>query len=262
MNIQSLLETMFQSGMVIGPAVGGALYGLGGFPTPFVTVGIVSMIVGFMIFTVIESQNGEFLTCDQNNTLTQMYLYSASTAADETDATNVKRMTFTDIVISPGILIFMNGIFVYVATLAYFESTLAITLIPFKLAPFEVAGMFLISAAVQLTCSQISSRIITRIGREVEFTIGGMILMMISLVISGPMWPIRADNTIPMVIMRQIIFGVGSGALMTSTFAGGKKEMEGYGFTSDEQNNSIFAAAFAAMTSLGCVRCGIIIQCS
>lgn len=131
------------------------------------------------------------------------------------------------------------------------ESTLAIDLYPFGLTASQVGGIFLVAAAVQLTSSQIWAHAMQKWDREVEFVIMGLILFLISSALSGPMWPIPVHNSIIIVIFRQIFFGFCSGALLNGTFAGGKKEMERYGFQTVTENNTIFAAGYQTSLSLG-----------
>ncbi|XP_023235724.1 MFS-type transporter SLC18B1-like [Centruroides sculpturatus] len=53
--IVSLLETIFGFGMIIGPTIGGALYQIGGYATPFMTSGCLLLIGSFVSFLIIPS---------------------------------------------------------------------------------------------------------------------------------------------------------------------------------------------------------------
>ena len=54
----AILETFFGIGMIMGPTVGGALYEVGGFTLPFVSLG--SVLVGAAIFCAIVLPNSRY----------------------------------------------------------------------------------------------------------------------------------------------------------------------------------------------------------
>lgn len=56
-DFQASLETFFGLGLIVGPTVGGALYSVGGYTTPFAVMGSILFIAGIMTYFALPKHN-------------------------------------------------------------------------------------------------------------------------------------------------------------------------------------------------------------
>lgn len=59
LSFQASLETFFGLGLIVGPTLGGALYSIGGYTTPFAVLGSTLFLAAVMTALVLPKQTSE-----------------------------------------------------------------------------------------------------------------------------------------------------------------------------------------------------------
>ena len=100
----------------------------------------------------------------------------------------------------------------------------------FGLTPAGIGGAFMLAAAIQLVASSLWGMAIAKVKYEQVFALTGQIIAITASMLSGPMWPIPFVDSIPLILVRQVLLGLSQGPIFTASVTVGQKEMIRSGF--------------------------------
>ena len=114
--------------------------------------------------------------------------------------------------------------------------------------------MFLLSGIFYVIAAQTSGWLIRYYEERVyPLILLGFLCAAITCILSGPMFPLPLHTSVPLDIVRQILFGIASGPVMVGTFSAGKREMAESGITITPSSSAAFSAIYQSAFSGGYV---------
>jgi len=116
------LETFFGLGIIAGPTIGGALYEVGGYTLPFVSLGVFLLVGSVVTFFILPNQDSEVFSDKVPSMLSVLKI--------------------------PAITIAAMSLFVSAASIGFLSATLEPHLRQFNLTPFQIGLLFVVNGAV------------------------------------------------------------------------------------------------------------------
>jgi len=221
----AILETFFGIGMILGPTVGGALYQVGGFTLPFVTLGGVLVCATIFCFFILPSSH------------------------EDSRSDNEKPSALQALKV-PSIVMAMYSVACSACSLGFIQATLEPHLRDFKLTPLVVGSMFVISGGTYgfsaplwgLICDRKPPKLVTSVGA---------ICILIGFSIMGPLPFFHLEKTIPIIIVGLVFHGLGLGAEVVAGFADAHKSAIASGFPDTIDTYGLVSGLWTSTFALG-----------
>lgn len=202
----SVLEIFYGLGLAIGPTVGGGLYELGGFLTPFIVLGSTMLLSAFITWILLP--NSEHIESESE--------YNVA-----------------DLMKTPEILLSMFAALCASANVGFIDVTLEPHLHPFGLRPTYVGLLFFWTGASYAVFAPTWGRIADRGFHHRYIVLLGGISVIIAFIMIGPAPFIPAEPSIAFISISLVMQGLGFGALMIASFTGAQKDAVLLGFPND-----------------------------
>lgn len=223
------METFFGMGLIVGPTVGGALYELGGYTLPFVSLGSVLLCAAIMTSCCLPSSGAEANSESQNS-----------------------RGQFLAALRLPSIILACFAIMSASISIGFLQATLEPHLRPLHLSPLKLGLMFVLNGSTYaLTAPCWGWLCDKRLAPRVVTTFGAVVVV-ISFMFVGPMPFLALETTLPLCITSLVIHGVGFGAELVSTFAGAHRDVLANGFPDDLNTYGLVSGIWTSTFALGC----------
>lgn len=221
----AILETFFGIGMILGPTVGGALYQVGGFTLPFVTLGGVLVCATIFCFFILPSSH------------------------EDSRSDNEKPSALQALKV-PSIVMAMYSVACSACSLGFIQATLEPHLRDFNLTPLVVGSMFVISGGTYgfsaplwgLICDRKPPKLVTSVGA---------ICILIGFSIMGPLPFFHLEKTIPIIIVGLVFHGLGLGAEVVAGFADAHKSAIASGFPDTIDTYGLVSGLWTSTFALG-----------
>ncbi|XP_063837708.1 MFS-type transporter SLC18B1-like [Ostrinia nubilalis] len=231
------LETFFGLGLIVGPTLGGALYGLGGYTLPFAVLGSALFCAALMSCLVLPRGN------------------------DDEDVKPTGGPTMISLLKVPGVFIAAISIICTSMSIGFLQATLEPHLRPFHFSPAVLGLMFVINGGVYAgsapcwgwLCDRpfFKPKYVTAIG--CAFVAAGFMLI-------GPAPFIGNESQLWMTVTGLVLHGLGMGsqlvasfsdALSTAIASGLPNSIETYGLVSGMWTSTFALGAFIGPTVSG-----------
>uniref|UniRef100_A0A1B6CRM2 Major facilitator superfamily (MFS) profile domain-containing protein n=1 Tax=Clastoptera arizonana TaxID=38151 RepID=A0A1B6CRM2_9HEMI len=225
------LETFFGLGMIVGPTVGGALYQIGGYTTPFAVLGFVLFLAALMTYFVLPDHG------DQGEGVT-------NTAS------------LLEVLKIPGVILASVSIVVTSMSIGFLTATLEPHLRQFGLTPIVLGLMFVINGGVYaitapcwgwLCDNKISPKIVTLLG---------CILLFIAFSLIGPAPylscpEVGSQERLLMVIAGLVVHGLSIGAQLVASFTDALRTSIQNGFPNNLETYGMISGLWTSTFALG-----------
>ncbi|XP_003739013.3 MFS-type transporter SLC18B1 [Galendromus occidentalis] len=219
-----LLETCYGVAVVIGPAISGILYDIGGFPVPFLVIGgslLTLAIVGIFAFPSSLPRNDE-----------------------DGDENEMKLSSAWQFPIVVNVLCSLNTF----ALISFNEATLALRLYnKFGMTAGESGAVFLFVGGFYALSGLASGFMSKKVSEPRYFTALGQFTLVVAMILQAPL--LNFEQTTTHVYIAQIMLGLGSGPAYVCSYlqslrylGDGKETKETY---------AVLSAIFTPVTALG-----------
>ena len=224
----SMLITSFYIGMTIGPVIGGALFTIGGFILPFLTLAPNLLIVSLIFSRLLP------------NTIV--------TPANDDN----KSVSMFEIIKIPGIWIGLAGCCSFSFCQGVLQPTLAKHMETFGMTPQILSLMFIISPAINCMTSPLFGYLIQwGVKPRILITIGiAFNILCFGLIGPLPVYP-NLKPVLWMCVLALVFNGMSAGMLFTSGFSDPLQVIQREGYPSTEETNGIISSL-----SLAAALCG------
>lgn len=221
------LETCFGCGMIVGPTLGGALFEIGGYTLPFVTLGTMLLVAASVTYCILPSYNdfkGE--SESSGNILQLMKVPSISLAAYAIMAASI--------------------------SIGFLQATLEPHLRPFGLSPFKLGLMFMLNGATYGFFAPLWGWLCDKRLNPRWVVIFGALVVTTTFLMVGPA-PFISTNqiTLPLCIVALVLHGTGFGAELVATFTSAHRDALANGFPDDIQTYGLVSGMWTSTFALG-----------
>eukprot|EP00095_Tigriopus_kingsejongensis_P003951 maker-scaffold79_size400133-snap-gene-1.9 protein:Tk03951 transcript:maker-scaffold79_size400133-snap-gene-1.9-mRNA-1 annotation:"uncharacterized mfs-type transporter" len=245
----AILETFFGIGMICGPTVGGALYELGGFTLPFVTLG--GVLICATIFTSVILPN-----------------------PTQTVEDSLNKPSMIQALKVPSIIMASYSVSCAAASLGFLQATLEPHMRDFGLSPLLVGCLFVISGGcygeewqsfpTEMSLIPINRRVFCPTGISAPMwgffcdrkppkvaAFVGAVLIAAGFVLMGPLPFFPFQKSIPLIIGALVLHGIGLGAQVVSGFADAHKQALAAGFPDTIDTYGLISGLWTSVFALG-----------
>ncbi|XP_028037700.1 MFS-type transporter SLC18B1-like [Bombyx mandarina] len=230
------IETFFGLGLIVGPTLGGALYGLGGYSLPFAVLGSALFCAAVMSCFALPAYH------------------------DDEDLKPTGPTIFTLLRI-PGVLLSAISIISTSMSIGFLQATLEPHLRQFEFSPVILGLMFVINGGVYAASAPVWGWICDRPGMKPKYvTIIGCACVAIGFLLIGPAPFFDMPTILWVTVMGLVFHGLGIGsqlvasfsdALNTSIASGLPNSIETYGLVSGMWTSVFALGAFIGPTVSG-----------
>ncbi|XP_023221317.1 MFS-type transporter SLC18B1-like isoform X1 [Centruroides sculpturatus] len=222
--IYSGLETFLGLGLIAGPTLGGALYDLGGFELPFISIGVLILIDVVIMYIILPNPG----------------------------TLKLKGGNLLKFWANPTTILFASLVFTTFNCIGYNQSTLEPHLRDFQLSGVAVGSIFVISGGIYSITAPGWGWLCDRGFNNKLLAIVGCALMGTCYVLIGPAPFIPLDTSIALVCVSLMFFGLGTGGKLVSAFLGVLHHtVINRGFPTDVTTYGLVSSMVASSQSLG-----------
>ncbi|XP_045590438.1 MFS-type transporter SLC18B1 [Procambarus clarkii] len=221
------LETCFGLGMIVGPTLGGALFELGGYTLPFVTLGIMLLGAASLTYCILPSYSSEF----------------------KGDAPSEGNML--SLVKIPAIGLAAYAIIASSVSIGFLQATLEPHLRPLELSPFQMGLMFVLNGATYGLFAPLWGWLCDKCINPRIVVIFGAFVVTTSFILIGPAPFLPIPTTLPICIIALVLHGTGFGAELVATFTSAHRDAVANGFPDDIQTYGLVSGLWTSTFALG-----------
>ncbi|XP_046990959.1 MFS-type transporter SLC18B1-like [Schistocerca americana] len=219
------LEVFYGLGYIAGPSIGGVLYSLGGYVLPFVVMGSITALAGLLIYCILPPlEIGEDV--QQKGQLMKILKVPA---------------VVLDIICIIGTSMSMG----------FNSSTLEPHLREFKLPPFALGFVFIISGGIYALTAPFVGRLCDKRIYPKKLMAVGNILIIISFSLIGPAPFIPVPTKLWLCILGLIIHGFGIACTLVPCFIDALRSAVKWGMADDLTTYGLVSGIWAASFALG-----------
>ncbi|KAK0084730.1 hypothetical protein PV326_006183 [Microctonus aethiopoides] len=220
------LETFFGLGLIVGPTVGGALYQVGGYSTPFVVLGSALFLAAVMTAFVLPVHN-------------------------DMDQDAMSAGGFTKVLRIPGVMVATASIVVTSMSIGFLQATMEPHLRQFNFSPVVLGLMFVINGGIYALSAPAWGWLCDRRLRPKVVTFAGCILVMIGFSLIGPAPFIPSKTLIWLTICGLVIHGLGVSAQLVASFSDALATATSHGFLNNFETYGLISGLWTSAFALG-----------
>ncbi|XP_050723177.1 MFS-type transporter SLC18B1-like [Eriocheir sinensis] len=221
------LETCFGLGMIVGPTLGGALFELGGYTLPFVSLGCMLLAAASFTYCILPS-------------------YS-----DEPKNEEVKQGSMLSLIKIPAIGLAAYAIIASSISIGFLQATLEPHLRPLSLSPFQLGLMFVLNGATYGFFAPVWGFLCDKIINPRFVVIFGAFVVMTAFILIGPAPFLPIPTTLPICIIALVLHGTGFGAELVATFTSAHRDAVKNGFPDDISTYGLVSGMWTSTFALG-----------
>ena len=221
----AILEVFFGAGLAIGPTVGGALYELGGFVCPFVTIGALLVLSALVTGILLP----------------------------ETETTTPVQSEYTvpGLLEKPEMLISFLTVITSMSNIGFLDATLEPHLRQFSLSPGYIGLFFLITGLMYSLSAPVFGVLNDKWYCHRYLILCGSFLVVVAFLLMGPAPFVPLTPCIPLIIFSLFIQGIGFGALNVSSFVGAQRDAVLLGLPDDLSTFGLVSALWTSGLAFG-----------
>lgn len=225
------LETFFGLGLIVGPTVGGALYQVGGYTTPFVVLG------GALFLTAL------------------MTIFALPDHGDH-DLESQTGASLLEILRIPGVFLAAISIMVTSLTIGFLSATLEPHLRQFNLSPVVLGVMFVVNGGTYaLTAPCWGWLVDKKINPKVATVIGSVLLIVaFCLVGPAPFLPTLepgSNDLLLLITIGLVIHGLGIAAELVASFTDALRTVIALGYPNNIESYGLISGLWTSTFAFG-----------
>ncbi|CAH0393352.1 unnamed protein product [Bemisia tabaci] len=222
------LETFFGLGLIVGPTLGGALYQVGGFTTPFVTLGFLLFLSAAMTALVLPDHPEKDVNASHGSSLLQVLKI-------------------------PGVFLAACSIIVTSSSIGFLSATLEphLRASKFELSPIQLGLMFVINGGTYAVTAPCWGWVCDKLVSPKIITVLGSILLMISFCLIGPAPFLNLQTKLGITILGLVIHGLGIGTCLVASFTDALRTAIAHGFPNNLETYGLISGLWTSTFALG-----------
>ncbi|XP_014238865.1 MFS-type transporter SLC18B1-like [Trichogramma pretiosum] len=221
------LETFFGLGLIVGPTVGGALYQIGGYTTPFAVLGFALFMAAVITAFVLPVKNN---TEETSHNMEGKYM-------------KVLRI--------PGVMVASASIIATSMSIGFLQATLEPHLRKFELSPVVLGIMFVINGGTYAVTAPAWGWLCDKHARPKVATVAGCVLTVIGFGLIGPAPFIPSGTMLWVTISGLIIHGLGMSAQLVASFTDALRTAVDHGFPNNLETYGLISGLWTSTFALG-----------
>lgn len=222
----AIVETFFGIGLIAGPAVGGALYELGGFTLPFITLGLLLCTASVSVWYFLpEEEIGNRSTTEKSSVFVLLKRPRIFLAACTTAAASI--------------------------SVSFLQATLEPHIRPMNLTPLQIGLVFVSNGLTHAIAGPICGYSCDKGFPERAASTIGALIVVVSFLMIGPCPLLPIENSLPLCIAALSIHGLGFGVELVATFSGAQKEAIISGLPDDISTYGLVSGLWTTSFALG-----------
>ncbi|TRY70790.1 hypothetical protein TCAL_04819 [Tigriopus californicus] len=247
--IMSWTQTFFGLGYMMGPAVGAALYEVGGFKFPFLVVGSISTILSVSLYFTIPHMDDE----TRHVTL-------------RPDGQEQPRpvLGFRQVLSSFSLLLPFFDLFCTLCGNGVLESMLEPHLRQYKATTLDVGITFLIFGCCYMSGNVIFGTIADKVGNPTVFSVLGNCLFLLTFSLIGPVPFVPVKPSVILIQLMMACAGTAYASMVVSSFGRAHQRVIKMGFADDLDTRimitGLWMSAFALGNFVGPTFAGFLVQ--
>lgn len=220
------LETFFGLGLIVGPTVGGALYQVGGYTTPFAVMGSALFLAAIMTAFVLPEHADSAEDAQQGSSLLQVLKI-------------------------PGVLLAASSIIVTSMSIGFLQSTLEPHLRQFDLPPMILGLMFVINGGTYALMAPCWGWLCDKKVMPKIATATGCLLIIVGFLLVGPAPFIPGPTILWVSIVGLVSHGLGIAAQLVASFTDALRTSISYGFPNNLETYGLISGLWTSTFALG-----------
>lgn len=221
------LETCFGLGLIVGPTVGGILYQVGGYTTPFVVLGSALFLSAVMTAFVLPDHL-------------------------DRDVDSKSGSSLMEVLRIPGVLLAAASIIVTSMSIGFLSATLEPHLRQFHLAPAVLGLMFVINGGTYALTAPCWGWMCD--GKRLQpkvATIIGCVLLILGFLIIGPAPFLHLESSLWLTVTGLVLHGLGIAAQLVASFTDALRTSIAYGFPNNLETYGLISGLWTSTFALG-----------
>lgn len=219
------LETFFGLGIIAGPTIGGALYEVGGYTLPFVSLGILLLVGSVVTFFVLPPQ--------------------------DVDISFDKVPSLLSVLKIPSVTIAATCLFISAASIGFLSATLEPHLRQFSLTPFQIGLLFVVNGAVYGLTTPIWGGLCDKMDIAKILCAAGAFFGCISYLLLGPAPFFPFPATLWLCIVALVFHGLCIGGEIVCGFIDALRESIKNGFPDNLSTYGLVSSLYTSSFALG-----------
>ncbi|RWS28091.1 MFS-type transporter-like protein [Leptotrombidium deliense] len=228
-----LTETCVGLGMSLGPAIGGGLYALGGYPLPFFVLGCVVLINIPICWCILQSKK-EFEGSEDSST----------------DSSAMK-LSYYKLVTIPEIIVICCVIVIVSQSVGFLDPTIEPHLRQFGIGAQYVGLVFLLLSAIYAICSPITGYVASRTEQKLLIMLVGLLFTTVGLLFIGPAYFIPLKSSVYLTTGMMGLLGFSLAVAFIPTFESILVTAIKKGYGDDLNTYSLVSGLWSSMYALG-----------
>ncbi|KAK6644831.1 hypothetical protein RUM43_001104 [Polyplax serrata] len=220
------LETFFGLGLIVGPTVGGALYQIGGYITPFAVLGSVLFMSAIMTAFLLPDHGESEVDSKGGGSLFQ-----------------VLRI--------PGVLLAASSIIVTSVSIGFLQATLEPHLRHFNFQPVILGLMFVINGGTYALTAPCWGWLCDKKVYPKVVTVVGCVLIIIGFLLIGPAPFLPTPATVEMSVVGLVGHGFGIAAQLVASFTDALRTSIAHGFPNNLETYGLISGLWTSTFALG-----------
>lgn len=220
------LETCFGLGLIVGPTVGGALYEVGGYTLPFLSLGLVLIGAACVTACVLPKRNeGKDLNEGSPGMLAAMKV--------------------------PSICLYVYAIIATSCSIGFLQATLEPHIRVFDLSPFQLGLMFVLNGATYGIFAPFWGWLSDKVLQPRTVILFGSVITSLSFIMVGPTPGLGVPKSLEIIIVALVLHGIGFGSELVATFSGAHRDAIKNGFPDDLSTYGLISGLWTSTFALG-----------
>ena len=224
-SVMASLETFVGVGLIIGPTVGGALYEIGGYVTPFLVLGLCLVISSILAACFLPSTD---LTFDIRN-----------------ESSSLKLMKI------PGILLSMFAVLSAANNIGFLQAFLEPHLRFLHLSPLKLGLIFVVSGGTYGIIAPLWGKFCDRGISPLFLILIGSLIIITAFLLIGPAPFLPLKPSLVLVLTSLCLNGIGQGGELIPSFAGAHKFAILAGFPQNMSTLGLVSGLWTSFFALG-----------
>ncbi|XP_050419743.1 MFS-type transporter SLC18B1-like [Adelges cooleyi] len=220
----SALEVFYGMGYIVGPTLGALLFEAGGFPLPFIVMGLITLGTSLLVCLIMKQ---------------------------DVPSPNRAKTKVTQLMKVPTVFINSVATVITATAMGYYSATLEPHIRPFGLSPIDVGFVFIISGGTYALVAPVIGYVCDTGANPKKIMIFGTILTVISYSIVGPAPFMPLEKSMLLVVFGLIIQGFALGCICVPTFVDSMTAAFNSGFANDIHTYGLLSGIWSSSFALG-----------
>lgn len=229
-SVVAVLEFVSGIGFMAGPVIGGALFQLGGFELPFLTIGGLMFLLFIVSFFFFPDSEG---------------------SAMETSPNEPSALPILPLLKIPQFSLTLMIMFIACLGINFLEPTLQIHLLPLELMPYQLGFVFFVPAFTYTLVTPLVGFVCEKFpGIMPYLMMGSSCLSIIAYSILGPLPFVEIPLNLPIFLIGYILFAIAYTGNMVPVYSELSKISIKHGYPNDLRTQGLISGIFSATHSL------------